>query len=96
MKEKNKENVEYVAKLARIKITSQEKEALSEQLSKIIGYIDKLKELDVEGVEPLRGLHIPENIFREDKAIPSTSRDDILKNSPSRENDYFKIPTVIE
>ncbi|MFH1519805.1 MAG: Asp-tRNA(Asn)/Glu-tRNA(Gln) amidotransferase subunit GatC [Candidatus Omnitrophota bacterium] len=96
MKEKHKENVEYVAKLARIKITSQEKEVLSEQLSKIIGYIDKLKELDVEGIEPLRGLHISKNIFREDKAFTSTSRDDILKNSPSQDGDHFKIPKVIE
>lgn len=91
-----KEIVEYVANLARIKITSQEREFLGGQLSKIIGYVDKLKEVNVEGVEPMRGLHISKNIFREDKAIPSTCQEDILNNSPLREGNYFKIPKIIE
>ena len=96
MKEKDKEIVEYVANLARIKVASGEKDSLGEQLSKIIGYVDKLKELDTKGVEPMRGLHTPKNVFREDKVIPSVYREDILKNSPLREGDYFKIPKVIE
>jgi len=91
----DKKSVEYVANLARIRITAEEKDSLEEQLSKIIGYIDKLKELDVEGVEPLRGASISRDVFREDKVIPSNCREDILKNSPSREGDYFKIPKVI-
>jgi len=91
----DRKSVEYVANLARIRITSEEKDSLGEQLSKIIGYIDKLKELDVEGVEPLRGASISRDVFREDKVIPSNCREDILKNSPSREGDYFKIPKVI-
>ena len=91
----DKKSVEYVANLARIRITSEEKDSLGEQFSKIIGYIDKLKELDVEGVEPLRGASISRDVFREDKVIPSNCREDILKNSPSREGDYFKIPKVI-
>jgi len=91
----DRKSVEYVANLARIRITSEEKDSLGGQLSKIIGYIDKLKELDVEGVEPLRGASISRDVFREDKVIPSNCREDILKNSPSREGDYFKIPKVI-
>lgn len=91
----DKKSVEYVANLARIRITSEEKDSLGKQFSKIIGYIDKLKELDVEGVEPLRGASISRDVFREDKVIPSNCREDILKNSPSREGDYFKIPKVI-
>ena len=96
MKKKDKEIVEYVASLARIRVTSEEKGPLGEQLSKIIGYVDKLKEADTEGVEPMRGLYSPKNVFREDKVIPSVYREDILKNSPLREGDYFKIPKVIE
>jgi len=92
----DKKDVEYVANLARIKITPQQESSLEEQLSKIIGYIDKLKELDVTGVKPSRGAHITRDVFREDKAIPSQAREEILKNSPSREGDYFKIPKVIE
>ncbi len=93
---KNKANVKYVANLARIKITSQQESSLEEQLSKIIGYIDKLKELNVEGVEPSRGAHITRDVFREDKVISSDCQEEILKNSPSREGDYFKVPKVIE
>lgn len=96
MKKKDKKDVKYVANLARIKITPQQEDSLEEQLSKIIGYIDKLKELDVAGVEPLRGACITRDVFREDKVIPSDCREEILKNSPAREGDYFKIPKVIE
>ena len=92
----DKKDVEYVANLARIKITPQQESSLQEQLSKIISYIDKLKELDVSGLKPARGSHIIRNVFREDKVIPSDCREEILKNSPSREGDYFKIPKVIE
>ncbi len=89
-------NVDYVAKLARIGIREKEKESLSKQLSKIIDYIDKLKELKVEGVEPLRDVGIGVNIFREDKAKRANLKEKILNNAPSRQEDYFKIPKVIE
>lgn len=89
-------NVDYVAKLARIETSQEEKGSLEKQLWKIIGYVDKLKELDVESVEPLRDVGIAENIFREDKAKQSGLKEDILSNAPSRRQDYFKIPKVIE
>lgn len=92
----DKKQVEYVANLARIEISPDKVEYLSEQLSKILGYIDKLKELDVGNIEPMRGLHCDVNIFREDQSVTSDLKEDILKNSPSREGDYFKIPKVIE
>lgn len=92
----DQKQVEYVANLARIGIDARETEYLSGQLSKILDYIDKLKELNVDNVEPMRGLHLENNIFRKDKVIDSGVCEDILKNSPSREGDYFKIPKVIE
>jgi len=92
----DKKEVEYVAKLAKIDITQEQKEFLGRQLSKILDYIDKLKELDVEGVEPMRELHAARDIFRQDKVKPSMLEENILKNSPLREGDYFKIPKVIE
>ncbi|MBP7087827.1 MAG: Asp-tRNA(Asn)/Glu-tRNA(Gln) amidotransferase subunit GatC [Candidatus Omnitrophica bacterium] len=92
----DKKTVEYVANLARIKITEEEKNYLATQLSKIIEYIDKLKNLKVEGIEPMRGTHIHRNILREDKASPSIFKEDILSNSPQREKNYFKVPKVIE
>ena len=92
----DKRDVIYVANLAKIKITSEQETSLEEQFSKIIGYIDKLKEVDVEGVQPSRGARIARDVFRQDKAVTSDCREEILKNSPLREGDYFKIPKVVE
>jgi len=92
----DKRQVEYVANLARIGVSSDEAGHLSSQLSKILGYIDKLKELNVDNVEPMRGPSLKNNIFRKDEAADSGVQEDILKNAPSREGNYFKIPKVIE
>ena len=93
----SKENiVEYVAKLARITITNEQKKTIGSQLSNILEYVDKLKEVDVGGVSPLRSPHVEGNVFRQDKAIKSPEREDILNNSPAREEDYFKVPKVID
>ncbi|MCK9613889.1 MAG: Asp-tRNA(Asn)/Glu-tRNA(Gln) amidotransferase subunit GatC [Candidatus Omnitrophica bacterium] len=92
----DKKQVEYVANLARIAISADEIEYLSSQLSKILDYIDKLKELNVDNIEPMRGLHLENNIFRKDEVVDSAVCEDILKNAPSREGNYFKIPKVIE
>ena len=92
----DKKQVEYVANLARIEILASEAEYLGGQLSKILGYIDKLKELDVDNVAPMRGLNMQNNIFRNDEVKASDTKETILENSPQREGDYFKIPKVIE
>ena len=92
----SKKEVEYVAKLAKIEISEKEKEFLGEQLSKILDYIDKLKELNVEGIEPMREVGESKDVLREDKARASGAKEDILNNAPLREGDYFKIPKVIE
>ncbi len=92
----DEKQVEYVANLARIGVSSDEAKSLVSQLSKILGYIDKLKELNVDNVEPMRGASLKNNIFRKDEAADSGVQEDILKNAPSREGNYFKIPKVIE
>lgn len=92
----DKKKVEYVANLARIEVSADEISSLGEQFTKIINYIDKLNELDVEGVEPMRGLHIEAGRFRADEVKKIFDRQAILKNIPVREADYFKIPKVIE
>lgn len=92
----DKKVVEYIAQLARVDVTEEEKEFLETQLSKILGYIDKLKELNVEGVSPARGAFFEDNVVREDKAVKRQSQNDILKNAPQVFDSYFKIPKVIE
>ena len=63
----DKKTVEYVAQLARINLSEEEKSSLGKQLSKILDYIDKLKELDTDKVSPLRNLHESIDVLREDK-----------------------------
>ncbi|MDD5194894.1 MAG: Asp-tRNA(Asn)/Glu-tRNA(Gln) amidotransferase subunit GatC [Candidatus Omnitrophica bacterium] len=92
----DKKTVEYVAGLARIEVSEEQKQFLESQLSNILSYIDKLKKLDVEGVEPLRGLHLERNVLRNDEVKPSTAKEEILENAPSRQERYFKIPKVLE
>ncbi|MCK5494634.1 MAG: Asp-tRNA(Asn)/Glu-tRNA(Gln) amidotransferase subunit GatC [Candidatus Omnitrophica bacterium] len=92
----NKQNLEHVSNLASIEIEEDKKEFFAAQLSKIINYIDKLKELDVRGVEPMRGLHVKGNVFREDKVKDFIHNEDILQNAPLSQDGYFKIPKVID
>ncbi|MCF7869854.1 MAG: Asp-tRNA(Asn)/Glu-tRNA(Gln) amidotransferase subunit GatC [Candidatus Omnitrophica bacterium] len=92
----DKERVEYIAKLAKININDQESEFLSSQLSKIIDYIDKLKEVDTKGIKPLRSLSTGQPLMREDKAKNNLAKDDILKNAPACLDSFFKIPRVIK
>lgn len=88
--------VEYVAKLARINLTDDQKKNLDGQLSNILEYVDKLKEVNVEGITPLRSPYVKGNVFRQDKAVKSSEKEGILNNSPAREKDYFKVPKVID
>jgi len=92
----DKKTVEYVATLARIAVSDAQKEFLSGQLSKILSYIDKLKQLNTDGIEPLRTLNQKRDVLREDLKQRCKLRENILDNAPSRRDDYFRIPKVIE
>ena len=89
-------DVEYVAKLARLKLTGDEKQTLSGQLVKILEYMNKLNELDTRNVEPTAHALEIKNVFRTDETRQSNSPQDILSNAPVREGPYFKVRKVIE
>src|SRR3990172_8747935 len=92
----SKEEVEHVAKLARLAVSEEEKEAFSRQLSEILTYVGKLNELDTSKVEPTSHVLDLSNVFREDavkECLPST---EILSNAPDRENGFFRVPKIIE
>lgn len=91
-----KEDVEKVAKLAKLKFTEEEKEKFTQQLAQIVSYVEKLKELDTEGVEPTSHVLDIKNVFREDKVKESLSQEEALANAPSKKNSYFSVPKVIE
>ena len=91
----DKRMVEYVANLSRIALNDSDKAHLAQDLSKIIDYIDKLKELNLEGIEPTRGVLTEKNVLRADKITLSNYSQDILKNAPVQENNQFKVPKII-
>jgi aspartyl-tRNA(Asn)/glutamyl-tRNA(Gln) amidotransferase subunit C len=88
-------DVEHIAELARLKFSKKELENYTHQLNQILEYVDKLNELDTENVEPLSYPVEGNNIFREDNLKPSLNRDDALKNAPDSDNEFFKVPKVI-
>jgi len=92
----SKQEVEHVAKLARLEITEAEKETFSRQLSAILTYVDKLKTLDTADVEPTATVIDQVNVQREDKARPSLSAEKALANAPEAEDGYFVVPKIIE
>lgn len=89
-------DVKYVANLARISLSPEEEEKIGAQLNGILGYIEKLKELDVANVEPTAHAVPLINVFREDKLRPSISNEDALRNAPAKANGLFVVPKIVE
>ena len=88
--------IEQVANLSRIKLTDNEKNVFREQLTDILGYIEKLNELDTDDVQPMAYATSIKNVFREDQQGSSFPRQEILELSPSSANGFFKVPKVLE
>lgn len=91
-----KDDVKYIANLARLKLTDKETEYFTGQLSNIINYVDQLKELDTSNIEPTTHAMPMQNVFREDVVKQSLKTEDVLKNAPATENALFKVPRIIE
>lgn len=92
----NRQEVEYVAHLARLEIDDAQKDKFTSQLNDILGYIDKLNELDTEGVEPMSHAMAVTNAFREDKVVDSLGTEKSLINAPDARGEFFRVPKVIE
>jgi aspartyl-tRNA(Asn)/glutamyl-tRNA(Gln) amidotransferase subunit C len=90
-----RKDVEYIASLAKLNFAEDELENYTHQLNDILTYVDKLNELDTSNVEPLSHPVESQNVFREDELKPSLSTEDALKNSPSRTDEFFRVPKVI-
>jgi len=89
------DQVKHVAKLARLAIPPENLEIFTEQLGNILGYVEQLKEVDVEGVEPLAHAVRLTNVLREDTAGPALPTAVALANSPDVDGAFFKVPKVI-
>jgi len=91
-----REQVEHVARLARLELTDEEKDLFTGQLDGILAYVDKLSELDTGSVQPTSHAVPMENAFREDVEAPSIGVDNALANAPDRSESFFRVPKVIE
>jgi aspartyl-tRNA(Asn)/glutamyl-tRNA(Gln) amidotransferase subunit C len=89
-------DVKYVAHLARLHLTPDEEKKLGGQLGGILGYIEKLRELDVTSVEPTAHAVPMVNVSRPDEVRPSLSQADALRNAPAKANGLFIVPKIVE
>jgi len=89
-------DVKYVADLARIDLTQEQAAEFQPQLERILGYIEKLEALDVEGIEPTAHPNRIHNVFREDLPRPSLDKQAVLENSPRHANGLIVVPRVLE
>ncbi|PYN05774.1 MAG: Asp-tRNA(Asn)/Glu-tRNA(Gln) amidotransferase subunit GatB [Candidatus Rokuibacteriota bacterium] len=88
--------VEQVARLGRLELSAEEQGRMREQLDRILGYIDKLRRLDTEGVPPTSHAVPMVNVMREDEPRPCLPPQEMLANAPDRSGDFFRVPRIIE
>jgi len=89
-------HVRHIAKLARLKLSDPEANTYQKDLNDILGYVEKLREIDTENVRPMSHVLELSNVWREDKPAKSKRTESLLSNAPTREGDYFKVPKIIE
>ena len=90
------QEVDQVARLARLRLSDAEKERMRRELDGILSYIDKLRALDTEGVPPTSHAVPMTNVMREDEPRESLQQDDMLANAPDRSGEFFRVPKIIE
>ncbi|QLG38510.1 MULTISPECIES: Asp-tRNA(Asn)/Glu-tRNA(Gln) amidotransferase subunit GatC [unclassified Paenibacillus] len=89
-------DVQHVAKLARLNLTAEEEQTLTGQLNAILKYAEKLNELDTENIEPTTHVLHVSNVMREDETRESLSIEQVMRNAPEEEDGQFKVPAVME
>lgn len=87
--------IDHLANLSRLSFTEIERSGLKGDMQKMISFIDKLKELDTTGIEPLTHMGASANALRSDEINGMVSREDALMNAPVKDEQYFKVPKVI-
>lgn len=90
------EEVRKVASLARLELSDEELKTYGEQLTQILGYVQVLDEVDIEGVEPMPHAIDLQNVFRADEQRPSLDRADALSNAPKTDGEFFQVPQILE
>jgi len=90
----SEDDVRYVARLARLRLEPDESSRMTGELAKILAHIDKMSELDLDGVPPTAHVLDVVNVTREDKERPSLPREEALRNAPAVSDDCFRVPRM--
>ncbi len=88
--------VRKVSKLAKIRINEQEEKKLIEELNNILGWVDELKKVDTEKIEPMLSVFNESMVMRRDEVFSETSDELVLKNAPQSKSGFFVVPKVVE
>ena len=86
------ETIEYVGILAKLELDSEEKEQAKKDMGRMLDYIDKLNELDTDGIEPMSHIFPVQNVFREDIVVNGDGVSNLLKNAPESKNNGLVVP----
>ncbi len=89
------ETIEYVGILAKLELSGEERERAEKDMGRMLDYIDKLSELDTEGVEPMTHVFPVQNVFREDIVTNSDTREQLLSNAPEQKDGMFVVPKTV-
>ncbi|MDE7341537.1 MAG: Asp-tRNA(Asn)/Glu-tRNA(Gln) amidotransferase subunit GatC [Lachnospiraceae bacterium] len=89
------ETIEYVSILAKLELSEEEREQAKKDMGRMLDYIDKLGELDTEGVEPMSHVFPVQNVFREDIVTNSDTREQLLANAPEQKDGMFMVPRIV-
>jgi len=89
-------NIHYVARLARIELGPEEERTLGAQLGNILGYVAKLKEVDVSQVEPMAHAFPLVNVTRTDEPVAPLAHEEAMRNAPARAGGLFVVPKIVE
>ncbi len=92
----DKDEVRYIADLASLKLSEEEVEKFSKQLSDILDYVEKLDELDTEDIVPTAYTIPVKNVLREDKVEESLELDKVLQNAPEQKDNQFRVPKIMD
>lgn len=92
----SRELVNYLEELARIRLNEDEQETIQKDLGDILNYINKLNELDTQGIDQMSHALAGENVFREDEVTSGNQRDVLLQNAPEKKNGCYKVPKTVE
>lgn len=91
-----KEDVRYIANLARLNLKEEEIDRYRHDMNRILGYMEQLNQVDTTTVAPLEHVYEPTTAYRPDVAETPLPHADVLKNAPDADSDYFRVPRVIE